>query len=208
MMASNTTSQLLPHGLRLLFGAVLLLAGLSALASGTEEAPAPKPVATAKPPASGSGWHRLKPTQKQALEPLAGTWDTLNPAHQRKWLEVSKNYPSLSAGEQAKMHERMTEWAALTPLERAQARLNFGKTTEIARELTPSEKLAKWEAYQALPPEERQKLSENTKSRPLGAAPAVQPVPTRKLAVVPPVATAKAPKPAETPAAAEPSSSN
>lgn len=172
----------------------------------TSQAQALKPAKAA--PAATSGWPRLNASQKQALAPLAGTWDTLSQAHQRKWLEVSKNYSSLSAPEQGKMHERMTEWAALKPQERAQARLNFGKTTEIAKELTPAEKLARWQAYQALSPEERQKLAENAKTRPLGAAPAVKPVPAEKLAVVPPVATAKA-KTAEIPAPpAEPAASN
>lgn len=163
----------------------------------------PRPVAT------GSDWQRLSRVQKQALAPLASGWDTFSPAHQRKWLEVSKNFQSLSASEQGKMHARMVEWAALSPQERAQARLNFGKTAEIARELTPSEKLAKWQAYQALSAEERQKLSEGAKTRPLGAAPAVKPVPPQKLAVLPPPATAKPPtRPADGAAAAAPAESS
>lgn len=160
-----------------------------------------------KPATPTAGWSRLSAAQKLALSPLAATWDSLNSAHQRKWLEVSKNFASLPAPEQGKMHARMSEWAALSPQERAQARLNFGKTAEIARELSPEEKLAKWQAYQALSPEERQKLAEGAKTRPLGAAPAVKPVPPQKLAVVPPQATAKASRPTE-PAAAETAPSN
>lgn len=147
--------------------------------------PAVTPAARPRPAAAGASWQRLSAGQKQALAPLAASWNTLSAGHQRKWLEVSKNYPSLSPAEQAKMHARMAEWAALSPQERAQARLNFGKTTEIARELTPAEKLARWQAYQALSAEERQKLAEGSKTRPLGAAPAIKPVPTDKLAVVP-----------------------
>lgn len=164
----------------------------------------PKPYA-----ASGSGWLRLGQSQRQSLAPLAATWDSLSPAHQRKWLEVSKNYFSLGQSDQARMHERMTEWAALKPQERAQARLNFGKTAEIAKELTPAEKIAKWQAYQALPLEQRQILNENAKTRPLGAATAVKPVPPQKLAVVPPVTTAKASKSGDVPPApVEPAASN
>lgn len=189
---------------------------LSSPAQAEEAQPAPSPQAVSKPaaaplhqPPAGSSWHRLGQSQRLALEPLAASWDSLNPAHKRKWLEVSKNYPTLGHSEQVKMHERMTEWAALKPQERAQARLNFGKTAEIAKELTPAEKLAKWQAYQALPPEQRQKLSDNAKTRPLGAAPAVKPVPPQKLAVVPPVTTAKASKSGDVPAApAEPATSN
>lgn len=189
---------------------------LSSHVKAEETRPAPSPPAVSKPaaaplpqPTAGSSWHRLGQSQRQALAPLATAWDSLNPAHKRKWLEVSKNFPTLGQIEQAKMHERMTEWAALKPQERAQARLNFGKTAEISKELTPAEKLAKWQAYQALPPEQRQELSDKAKTRPLGAAPAVKPVPAQKLAVVPPVTTAKASKSGDVPAApAEPADSN
>ncbi len=189
---------------------------LSSHAQAEETQPTSSPPAVSKPataalpqPASGSSWHRLGQSQRQALAPLAAAWDSLSPAHKRKWLEVSKNFPTLGQSEQAKMHERMTEWAALKPQERAQARLNFGKTTEISKELTPAEKLAKWQAYQALPPEQRQKLSDKAKTRPLGAAPAVKLVPAQKLAVVPPVTTAKAIKSEDVLAApAEPAASN
>ena len=160
----------------------------------------PAPTQTSAAPAAvsaDSGWRKLNPAQKRALAPLSATWDSLSPAQQRKWLEISRNFPSLGAQEQAKMHERMSEWVALSPKERAQARLNFGKTAEIARELTPAEKMAKWQAYQALSPEERQKLAEGGKTRPLGAAPAVKPVPAERLAVVPPTAPLKPAKPAE-----------
>ncbi len=196
---------------------LMLASGPVAAASEAAEASKPAQAPTVKSPAAAAGtraagaagWNRLSTAQKQALAPLAGSWDTLTGAHQRKWLEVSKNYHGLSADEQGKMHARMAEWAALSPQERAQARLNFGKTSEIARELSPAEKRARWEAYQALPAEERQKLAEGAKTRPLGAAPAVKPVPPQKLAVVPAPTAAKPLKPTETSAAAaEPASSN
>jgi Protein of unknown function (DUF3106) len=150
-----------------------------------------------KSDAKSSGWSRLSSAEQQALAPLSASWPGMNPAQQRKWLEVSRNFSSLPQTEQAKMQQRMREWAALSPQERAQARLNFGKTAEVARELSPAEKLAKWQAYQALPPEQRQKLAEQAKTKPQGAAPAVQPVPAQKLAVVPALNTARATKPAE-----------
>jgi len=160
---------------------------------------APQSAATVKKSdAKPSGWSRLSPTEQQALAPLASSWPSMNPAQQRKWLEVSRNFSSLPQTEQAKMQQRMREWAALSPQERTQARLNFGKTAEVARELSQAEKLAKWQAYQALSPEQRQKLAEQAKVKPQGAAPAVQPVPAQKLAVVPALNTAKATKPAET----------
>ena len=97
--------------------------------------------------------------QQQTLKPLASSWVTLTEAHKRKWLEVSKNYPSLPPEGQATMHSRMSEWAALSPQQRTEARLNFAKTRELSKQLTAEEKKAKWETYQALSAEEKQKLA-------------------------------------------------
>lgn len=107
----------------------------------------------------------------------------------RKWLALSKNYSSLPPEDQATLNSRMNEWVALSPQQRAQARLNFGKTKELSRQLTPEEKKARWEAYQALTPEEKQKLAAKGSPNPAGAATAVKPVPPQKLAIVPAQAT-------------------
>lgn len=85
------------------------------------------------------------------------------------------------------MHGRMSEWVALSPQQRAEARLNFAKTRELSKQLTPEEKKAKWQAYQALSPEEKQKLAAKASSKPAGAATAVKPVARQKLAVIPQV---------------------
>ena len=104
----------------------------------------------------------------------------------RKWLEISKNYASLPPEGQATMHSRMNEWVTLSPQQRAQARLNFAKTKELSTQLTPEEKKAKWETYQALSAEEKQKLAAKASPKPTGAATAVKPVAPQKLAAVPP----------------------
>ncbi|NVO07526.1 MAG: hypothetical protein HXX19_17105, partial [Rhodoferax sp.] len=44
---------------------------------------------------------------------------------------------------------------------------------------------ANWEAYQALSPEDRKKLADGAKGKPVGAAVAVKPVAADKLAAVP-----------------------
>lgn len=139
-----------------------------------------------KPPASGPAWSQLTPLQQQALAPLASSWNTsMSEPQKRKWLEISKNYGALTPQAQATLNSRMNEWVALSPQQRAQARLNFGKTLELSRQLTPEEKKAKWEAYQALSPEEKQKLAATASPRPSGAATAVKPVAPQKLATVP-----------------------
>jgi hypothetical protein len=137
------------------------------------------PKAEAKPT-----WAELGPAEQQSLAPLAGTWRSLSEAHKRKWIALSANYPTLPAGEQALLHSRMAEWAALSPQQRTQARLNFADSRAVA----PTDKKAKWEAYQALPAEEKRKLAAGAaaaKPPPPPTAVAVQPVTPQKLARVP-----------------------
>jgi len=129
-------------------------------------------------------WSELPPAQQQALAPLAAKWDTVSEVQKRKWLALSQNFPKMSAPEQAKLHSRMSEWAALSPQQRTQARLNFGETKQIS----PDDKKAKWEAYQALSPEEKHKLAAGAAKPPATAA-AVKPVTPEKLATVPKAAT-------------------
>jgi len=143
-------------------------------------AKSPVPVSASKPI-----WADLTAEQKQALKPLEATWNTISEPQKRKWLAVSKNYPALSPAEQTIMHSRMNEWVTMSPQDRAAARLNFAKTKELSKQLTPDEKKAKWETYQALSPEEKAKLVANASPKPAGAATAVKPVAPQKLAVIP-----------------------
>ena len=138
---------------------------------------------------SGPSWAELTPAQKAALAPLATSWASTGEPQKRKWLEISKNYPRLAPAEQATMHSRMSEWVAMSPQQRAQARLNFAKTKELSTQLTPDEKKAKWETYQALTPEQKKDLAAIAVQKPAGAATAVKPVAPQKLAVVPKLAS-------------------
>lgn len=152
------------------------------VAQSAQPAP-PVKVAQAKPEARPA-WQQLTPPQQQALAPLTATWGQLSEAHKRKWLAVSQNYPTMPPGEQARLHTRMAEWAALSPQQRAQARQNYFQT----QALPPDDRKAKWEAYQALPPEEKSKLAgaaAAAKPTPPATAAAVQPVSPDKLANMP-----------------------
>ncbi|MDZ7920642.1 DUF3106 domain-containing protein [Rhodoferax sp.] len=150
---------------------------LPALAQATPAAP-PKPLST---PLMALGWKDLSAVQRQSLKPLEGTWDTLNDGHKRKWIALAQNYPQLAPAEQAKMHGRMAEWAALKPRAREMARLNFAETKKV----TPAERAANWEAYQALSPEEKKRLAKKTPAKPAGAAVSTKPLPPSKLTPVP-----------------------
>ncbi|MBC7611255.1 MAG: DUF3106 domain-containing protein [Polaromonas sp.] len=158
----------------------------AASASITAPAKLQAPAPVTKVLVSRPAWAELTLMQQQTLKPLATNWNALSEAQKRKWLEVSKNYPSLPREDQATMHSRMNEWVALSPQQRAEARLNFAKTKELSRQLTPEEKKAKWQTYQSLSPEEKQKLAANSTTRPVGAALAVKPVAPQKLAAIAP----------------------
>ncbi len=164
--------------------------------------PSPKLPATAKPPATlvaqateaAPFWKDLSPSDQTALKPLAANWPTIGEAQKRKWLALSKNYATLPAAEQQKLHGRMTQWVSLSAKQRTDARLNFAET----KTLTPTEKVQGWKAYQALSPQEKQKLADQAVPKTSGAATAVKPVPTQKLAAVPTTRnTPKASQPAD-----------
>ena len=144
--------------------------------------PAPVRVAQAGTAESKPGWNELTQPQKQALAPLAGSWATLSEAHKRKWLALADSYPTMPPGEQARVHTRMAEWAALSPQQRNQARMNFAETQRLP---AADDRKAKWEAYQALPAEEKRKLAADGKPLAPPTAAAVKPVPQQKLARVP-----------------------
>jgi hypothetical protein len=153
---------------------------------------------------SGPAWTELTPVERSILQPLAASWNGLSQGHKRKWLQMTKSYPTLSTEEQVKMQGRMKEWVALSPQQRTQARLNFAKTKELSNELTAEEKKAKWQAYQALSDEEKRKLAAKAPTKPVGAA-AAKPVAPQKLASVPSRADKPKGKPAPKMADAQPS---
>lgn len=173
-----------------LLGVVAAL--LTSIAAWAQPAPAasapaaPRPAAAASSsaqrvpatqPAPTKAWNELSSLEQKALQPLAANWNGIDAAQKRKWQALSKNFHTMPPAEQARLHSRMSEWATLSPKQRTEARLNFAETTKVPAD----EKLAKWQAYQALSLEERNKLAASA-PRPAGAAPAVRPVPPQKLA--------------------------
>lgn len=135
----------------------------------------------AVPSTTSPAWRELTAAQQQALKPLQGTWPTLTEPHKRKWIALSQSYAGMPAPEQARLHSRMSEWVALSPRQRAQARLNFAETSKHSHD----EKKAKWQAYQNLSPEEKRRLAAGARPITKGAAPAIKPSSAQKLAVVP-----------------------
>lgn len=144
----------------------------------------------ATPPAStatlplgspGTPWASLNVSQKEALAPLAGTWPTLSSAHQKKWIALVQKYPDLSEADRERLRSRMVDWAALSPKDRQLARLQFAETKKLSND----DRVAHWEAYQALPDSKKKELLNAAPKNPVGAAVAVKPVAANKLAEVP-----------------------
>lgn len=145
-------------------------------------------------PEVGPPWSALTTAQKEALYPLASRWSLMSEAQKLHWLKLAAGFHALAPHEQEKMLARLTDWANLSAQQRSQARLNYAATTALA----PDSKRAKWEAYQALSQEEKQRLAAKAARRPTGAATAVRPSP-KKLVRVPaaisaPAAVANPPK--------------
>jgi hypothetical protein len=114
-------------------------------------APRPPPAATA----SALPWASLSPAQARVLAPLGGVWTSLSPEQQRKWIELAALYPRMSAVDQQRLRERMNEWATMNTAERRRTRLEFQRIGA----LSPEQRLAQWDAYRALPHEERERLT-------------------------------------------------
>jgi hypothetical protein len=183
-MPSRTVSSDQSHGSwPLLAGAMtcLLLCCLQSAAASISQAQPADKAAVAGQVGSKPDWRSLTPGQQAALQPLADKWPTLGEGQKRKWIAISANYGSMAPAEQVKLHSRMTEWVSLSPQQRAQARLNFAQS----KQLTPSQKAATWNAYNALSSEKKEELARSATSKPPGAAPAPKPVQAQKLAKVP-----------------------
>jgi hypothetical protein len=160
-----------------------------AAASGPATETAPRTTAE-----QGVRWRDLKPSQQAALKPLEREWSGIGAAHKQKWIELSADIVKRSPAEQARIQERMTAWAQLTPQERSQARFNF----QEAKQLNATERKARWDAYQALTPEQKQQFLAARAAR-AAAKPAVRPEASSREAqaktnIVPNPALATSPK--------------
>jgi hypothetical protein len=109
-------------------------------------------------------WKNLNASQRQALAPLSREWDSIDLPRRRKWMEIATRFPTLPADEQSRVQERMTTWANLSTTERSQARIGY----QQAKQIDAGSRQAKWEAYQALAPEQRQELAEKAAKKTLG----------------------------------------
>ncbi|WP_306555431.1 DUF3106 domain-containing protein [Acidovorax sp.] len=168
--------------MRMAPGTLLPVGAEAAVASPNNARTSTRPGAMPVPQVeTGPGWETLTTPQKLALYPLAERWALISEAQKRRWLALAANFSALPEEEQAKFHDRMTDWASLSAQQRNQARLNYAVTNRLARD----DKRAQWEAYQALSDEEKRALAARAAPKPKGAATALHPVSPKKLAQVP-----------------------
>ena len=180
--------------------AVLLTCALGALAvAGIRAQPGGPP--PAKPGVEeGVRWNELKPAQRSALKPLERDWSGIDATRKQKWIDISGRYQKMSPDEQARLQARMNEWTKLSPQERGAARLNF----QEAKQVPAQDRQARWNAYQALPPEKRRELAERAlppadtarkNAAPVPRNGSARDVPSPKSNIVPNPAYAAPPKP-------------
>lgn len=113
----------------------------------------------------GPTWSALTPAQQSALAPLKNDWPDIDVQRKQKWLEIAARFPSLPPEERQRIQQRMTEWSRMTPDERGRARLQF----QEARQISPQQRQERWDAYMALPAEERRALAASARTVPKAA---------------------------------------
>lgn len=110
-------------------------------------------------------WAKLSPAQRSVLTPLERDWSGITPAQQQQWAELANRFRALPPSERSRVQQRIADWSRLSPQQRASARLNF----QEARQLSPEERQQQWDAYRALPTDQRRALAERAE-RPRAAA--------------------------------------
>lgn len=209
----------LPAPSHFLVALLLGAAGFSAFAQGSDAPAAPEPAASAAEPAASpppdlkprprikpvapsalstppANWSELTPKQQALLAPLERDWPEISDTQRSKWLSATPTLATMSGEEIKRVHDRIRDWTMLSGSERLNARIGF----QVTRQLTPEQRQARWEAYQALPEEERKALAEKAMARRQALAEA--PARAAKPAVAPPKSSSQpaAPRPLVAPA--------
>lgn len=175
----------LPALFRLSITLLLSAAGFSAFAQAADAASTPEPAASVAaslpPPAQPASrlrpltkpvppsalsvppaqWSGLTPKQQALLAPLERDWPEISDTQRSKWLSATPTLATMSGEEIKRVHDRIRDWTMLSGSERSTARIGF----QVSRQLTAEQRQARWEAYQALPAEERKALAEKAMAR-------------------------------------------
>ena len=70
-------------------------------------------------------WIQLTPIQHEALQPLAGQWDSLPIKLQDHLLHAASRYQKLTPEQKQRFQSRLIKWSKLTPEQRERARIKY-----------------------------------------------------------------------------------
>lgn len=140
--------------------------------SQTSSTPLIKPTAAARPtPEQGPKFSTLSVDEQAALRPLEKDWAGISADRKQKWRVLAARFPKMPADERARIQTRMAEWAQMSPEQRGKVRLQF----QEANKSSPQNRQAQWQAYQALPADQKRELAtKGAASAPSSSPPAAQ----------------------------------
>lgn len=108
----------------------------------------------------------LSVDEQAALKPLEKDWAGISADRKQKWRVLAARFPKMSADERTRIQARMSEWAQMSPEQRGKVRLQFQEASKSA----PQSRQAQWQAYQALPAEQKLELATKAAATPAAAS--------------------------------------
>jgi Protein of unknown function (DUF3106) len=147
----------------------VLCATLSAMPvrSQTSSTPSIKLNAAARPtPEQGPKFSTLSVDEQAALKPLEKEWAGISADRKQKWRVLAARFPKMPIDERARIQARMAEWAQMSPEQRGKVRLQF----QEANKSSSQNRQAQWQAYQALPADQKRELATKAAAAPASSA--------------------------------------
>jgi Protein of unknown function (DUF3106) len=99
-------------------------------------------------------WVDLTPAQQQALAPFSAKWNTFPREEKLSWVKLASRFGSMNPEQITKLQTRMRAWVELTPEQRVRARANYN----LASKLPQDQRVAEFEQYRGMTPEQRRIL--------------------------------------------------
>lgn len=113
-------------------------------------------------PERGLKFAMLNADEQTALRPLEKDWAGISPDRKQKWRVLAARFPKMSVDERTRVQASMAEWARMSPEQRGKVRLQF----QEANKASPQNRQAQWQAYQALPADQKRELATKAASTP------------------------------------------
>lgn len=124
----------------------------------------------------GPTWAELNPTERSALAPLAGKFDSLDSDQRRKWKAIAERFPGWTEEKRKTVQSRMLDWSNMTPEQRSNARQEaLARRQGATTPETGESRSASWKRWNDL--EEARKAELRSKVAPVPAQVQVPAVP-------------------------------